>query len=77
MKLLQLSLVNVDWNSNETDDQPTSVQTEPQFQFRWGRWAIGSEVEISRNFTGAYTRKHGFAYRTWYSHPTAYVRVYF
>ena len=67
----------VDWNSNETNDQLTSVQAEPQLQFRWGRWAIGSEVEISRNFTGAYTRKSGFACRTWYSHPTAYVRVYF
>ncbi len=67
----------VDWNSNETNKQPTSVQAEPQLQLRWGEWAIGSEVEISRNFPGAYTKKQGYANRTWYTHPTAYIRVYF
>jgi hypothetical protein len=65
----------VDWNTNETNDQPISVQTQPQLQARFGRFAIGSEWEFSRNFTGAFTKKHGFAYHTWYAHPTAFLRV--
>lgn len=64
----------VDWNSNETGDNPTSVQTEPQLQFRWHQLAVGTEVEISRNFTGAWTEKHGFEFHTWYAHPTVYLR---
>jgi hypothetical protein len=68
-------LGNVDWNSNATNHQPTSVQTEPQLQYRRGSWAIGSELEISRNFAGAYTANHGFSYGRWYTHPTLYLRV--
>jgi hypothetical protein len=67
----------IDWNTNETGNQPISVQTEPQFQWRKNAWAVGSEVEISRNFSGAYTVKHGFSYHTWYVHPTIYLRLYF
>ena len=65
----------VDWNSNATNDQPTSVQAEPQLQYRRGQWAVGSELEVSRNFTGAFTTAQGFSYRTWYTHPTLYLRV--
>jgi hypothetical protein len=65
----------VDWNSNATNNQPTSVQAEPQLQYRYRNYAVGTELEISRNFTGAYTEKNGFAYRTWYSHPTLFLRV--
>lgn len=65
----------VDVNSNHTGDQPNSLQAEPQLQFRSGIWAIGTELEISRNFTGAYTEKNGFAYHTWYTHPTIFLRV--
>ncbi|MDD5087634.1 MAG: DUF5020 family protein [bacterium] len=65
----------VDVNSNQTGDQPNSLQAEPQLQYRRGPWAIGMELEISRNFTGAYTEKNGFAYHTWYTHPTVFLRV--
>lgn len=65
----------VDVNSNKTGDQPNSLQAEPQLQYRRGIWAVGTELEISRNFTGAYTEQHGFAYHTWYTHPTIFLRV--
>lgn len=67
----------VDWNSNTTGHRPTSVQTEPQLQWNWKNLALGTEVEISRNFTGAWTPDHGFRYRKWYTHPTLYLRVKF
>jgi hypothetical protein len=68
----------LDWNSNYSGSQHLpSVQTEPQIQIRVSRLAVGSEIEISRNFTGAYTRKGGFNYRQWYVHPTVYLRAYF
>lgn len=65
----------VDWNSNRTGNQPVSVQAEPQLQIRQGMWAIGTELEISRNFTGAYTDSQGLSYDTWYAHPTVFLRV--
>jgi hypothetical protein len=66
----------VDW-WNMGSDGMTAVQTEPQFQVRWNPWAVGSEVEVSRNFSGAWTQRHGFQFDRWYAHPTIYVRVYF
>jgi hypothetical protein len=65
----------IDWNTNETGHQPLSVQTEPQLQLRHDPWAVGTEVEISYNFTGAYTSSKGFSYHTWYVHPTLYLRL--
>lgn len=65
----------VDWNTNKTGDHPESVQAEPQVQIRLSRLAIGSELEISRNFPGAFTEKHGFNYLAWYTHPTVFLRV--
>lgn len=65
----------VDWNTNKAGDQPVSVQAEPQLLIRRGLWAIGSELEISRNFSGAYTDSQGFDYDTWYAHPTLFLRV--
>ncbi|MBI5059757.1 DUF5020 family protein [candidate division KSB1 bacterium] len=65
----------VDWNSNETNDEPTSVQAEPQLQYHRGHWALGSELEISRNFAGAYTTDNGYSNRTWYTHPTLFLKV--
>lgn len=67
----------VDWNSNETGHQPVSIQTEPQLQIHWNHWALGSEVEISRNFSGAWTKNNGFEYHQWYVHPTIYLRAIF
>lgn len=65
-----------DWNSNETNNQPTSFQAEPQiFYVFGGHWAVGGELEISRNFVGAFTKKSGFEYRRWYTHPTVMLRV--
>ena len=55
----------------------TAVQSEPQLQMRWSRWAVGSEMEVSRNFSGAWTPRHGFRFDRWYLHPTIYIRVYF
>ena len=67
----------VDWFNNYYHDQPTVVQSEPQLFVRHGQWAIGSDVEISRNCSGAFTTRHGFKYETWYTHPTMFVRVEF
>jgi hypothetical protein len=65
-----------DWNTNETNDQPTSFQAEPQLIYEFGgHWGVGGELEISRNFVGAFTKQHGFEYRRWYTHPTLLVRV--
>ncbi|MBL0060632.1 MAG: DUF5020 family protein [bacterium] len=64
----------VDWNSNEYGDQPVSVQAEPQFQYRWKQVAVGTEVEVSRNFAGAYTEDDGYETGKWYVHPTLYLR---
>jgi hypothetical protein len=64
----------VDWNSNEYGDNPTSLQAEPQFQYRYKKLALGTEWEISRNFQGAWTKDDGFEFRKWYLHPTIYLR---
>ncbi|MCB1059753.1 MAG: DUF5020 family protein [Calditrichaeota bacterium] len=64
----------VDWNSNHYGNQPVSIQTEPQFQYRWRQMALGTEWEISRNFAGAFTKKDGYETGKWYLHPTIYVR---
>lgn len=64
----------VDWNSNEYGDQPVSIQAEPQLQYRWTKAAIGSELEISRNFSGAFTKDDGYETGKWYVHPTLYLR---
>lgn len=65
-----------DWNSNETNDQPTSFQAEPQVWYPfWRTWSVGGELEISRNFVGAFTKQQGFEYRHWYTHPTLMLRV--
>jgi hypothetical protein len=66
----------VDWWSMGGSGM-TAVQSEPQFQVRWNHWALGSEMELSRNFTGAWTARHGFEFNRWYLHPTIYARVYF
>jgi hypothetical protein len=65
----------VDWNSQKTGHQPDAIQTEPQIMWRWHQLGLGSEVEISRNFTGAWTKKHGFHYHEWYVHPTVFLRI--
>lgn len=65
----------VDWWSLESD--MTAVQSEPQLQVRRSRWAVGSEVEVSRNFSGAWTARHGFRFNRWYIHPTIFIRVCF
>lgn len=64
----------VDWNSNNYGDHPTSLQAEPQLQYRWKQVAIGTEWEISRNFAGAWTPDDGFEYMQWYVLPTVYLR---
>ncbi|MCB9367015.1 MAG: DUF5020 family protein [Calditrichaeota bacterium] len=64
----------VDWNTNKYQNQPISVQAEPQFQFRKKQIAVGTEWELSRNFAGAYTESDGFEYHKWYWHPTLYLR---
>lgn len=64
----------VDWNSNEYGDQPVSIQAEPQFQYRIKQVAVGTEVEISRNFAGAFTEADGYETGKWYVHPTLYLR---
>ncbi len=65
----------LDWNSHHETGEPNTFQAEPQLLLRHGQWAIGTEIELSRNFTGAYTEDDGFEYRTWYSHPTLFVRL--
>lgn len=64
----------IDWNSNNYGDQPVSIQTEPQLQLRWRQVAFGTEWEISRNFSGAYTEGDGYKTGKWYLHPTLYLR---
>ncbi|NUO18562.1 DUF5020 family protein [bacterium] len=64
----------VDWNTNEYGEQPVSIQAEPQFQVRRGHVVFGSEIEISRNFAGAYTDDGGYETGKWYVHPTLYLR---
>lgn len=63
-----------DWNSNEYGHNPTSFQAEPQIQYRYEHVALGSEIEISRNFQGAFTKDDGFEFRKWYVHPTLFLR---
>jgi hypothetical protein len=63
-----------DWNSNEYGHNPTSFQAEPQLQYRYKHMAVGSEVEISRNFQGAFTKDDGFEFKKWYVHPTLFLR---
>ncbi len=65
----------VDWNSHNETGEPNTIQAEPQLQVRRGRLALGSELELSRNFPGAYTEKQGFVYNEWYTHPTIFVRL--
>lgn len=65
----------IDWNTQKSGNQPDAIQTEPQILWRWRQFGIGSEVEISRNFSGAYTKKGGFEYHKWYVHPTVFLRV--
>ncbi len=65
----------IDWFNHYYHDQFTVVQTEPQLLLRSGQWAVGSEVEISRNLSAAYTKQDGFSYKKWYVHPTVFVRV--
>ena len=65
----------VDWFNHNYLDQPSVLLAEPQLLVRFGQWALGSELEISRNFSGAYSEKQGFTYETWYTHPTVFVRV--
>lgn len=65
----------LDWFNHNYHDQPTVVQAEPQLLVRHGQWAIGGELEISRNFSGAITKKQGFSYEIWYTHPTVFLRV--
>jgi hypothetical protein len=65
----------VDYNTNRTGEHLKSMQAEPQLLWRWRSLAIGSELEISRNFSGAYTKKGGFSYHNWYTHPTVFLRV--
>ena len=65
----------VDWFNHNYLDQPTVLLAEPQLLVRLGQWAVGTELEISRNFSGAYTEKQGFAYEKWYTHPTIFLRV--
>ena len=65
----------VDWFQHHYRNQPPVVLAEPQLLFRQRKWALGTELEISRNYTGAYTESDGFELRKWYAHPTIFLRV--
>ena len=65
----------LDWFNHNYRDQPSVILAEPQLLVRSRQWAIGSELEISRNYSGAYTKSDGFEYKKWYAHPTLFVRV--
>ena len=65
----------VDWFNHNYHDQPSVFQMEPQLIVKSGQWAVGSELEISRNLPAARTKKDGFSYEKWYTHPTVFVRV--
>ena len=64
----------VDVNSDQLNDGRTRIQAEPQLKFLWRQWAIGSEVEVSRNFPPAGTNSKPFEEDTWFTHPTIFLQ---
>lgn len=67
----------VDVNSDRQHDGRTRIQSEPQLKFLWHQWAIGSEVEVSRNFMPAETESHPFEEDKWFAHPTIFLQYNF
>jgi hypothetical protein len=67
----------VDVNGDQQHGGRTRVQSEPQLKFLWQQWAVGSEVEVSRNFLPAGTARHPFEENKWYAHPTVFLQYNF
>jgi len=67
----------VDVNADEQFDGRIRVQSEPQLKCLWRQWAIGSEVEVSRNFLPAGTEHRPFEENRWFAHPTIFLQYNF
>ncbi|MFH1011948.1 MAG: DUF5020 family protein [bacterium] len=67
----------VDVNADEQFDGRIRIQSEPQLKFLWRQWAIGSEVEVSRNFLPAGTERQPFEENKWFAHPTIFLQYNF
>lgn len=67
----------VDINGDEQHGGRTRVQAEPQLKLLWRHWAVGSEVEVSRNFLPAETEHQPFEKDKWFAHPTVFLQYNF
>jgi len=67
----------VDVNGDQRHGGRTRVQSEPQLKFLWQQWAIGSEVEVSRNFLPAALEGQRLKENKWYAHPTIFLQYNF
>lgn len=67
----------VDINGDQQHGGRTRIQTEPQLRVLWHQWAVGSEIEVSRNFVPAGTDRHPFEQDEWFAHPTVFVQFNF
>lgn len=63
------------WNSSK--DGTVILLTEPQVYYEVGKYAMGVEVEVSRNFPGAWTRKKEYKSNTFWFIPTVFVKYSF
>ncbi|MFQ6676369.1 MAG: DUF5020 family protein [Fidelibacterota bacterium] len=63
------------WNSGTGGS--TILLTEPQLLYILGKWQGGVEVEISRNFPGAWTREEPYRPRKVWFLPTLFLRYTF
>jgi len=67
----------MDINSDQQNDARIRVQSEPQLKLLWRHWAVGSEVEVSRNFLPAETEHQHFKENKWFTHPTVFLQYNF
>lgn len=63
------------WNSKK--DGVIVFMTEPQVLYSLGKWEAGVEVEVSRNFPGAWTRKEEYKEDKLWLIPTIFVKYTF
>ena len=66
----------VDINGDQQNGGRTRIQTEPQLKFLWRQWAVGTELEISRNFIPG-DLDPPFDKDVWSAHPTVFVQFNF
>lgn len=63
------------WNSEK--DGTVILLTEPQFLVSFGKWEAGMELEVSRNFPGAWTRNQSYRPSKTFFLPTVFLKYTF